>query len=187
MIYVSWVGAYSSFLGQGDGAFGNADLHSVTCSILCGKEEVRMSDRHRRHRWANFRRRAEYAPSDVYQHRIFGWEYIPVHPFGDEPEILERLGLRSEDCRSVDAMCGIDEDAFILQATVEGHTSGAPLFSALVSVEEDRWIYVNVLFAAPFVTRIEFEDAMHRIRIIGFLQDPSFRTKWKGKGVVHFK
>lgn len=26
----------------------------------------------------------------VYQHRTHGWEYIPVHPFGDESEVLER-------------------------------------------------------------------------------------------------
>jgi hypothetical protein len=62
----------------------------------------------RARRWADFRRRADYAPQDVYRHRTRGWEYIPIHPFGDEPDLLDRLGLCPGDCRSADAWWGID-------------------------------------------------------------------------------
>ena len=47
----------------------------------------------RARRWAKFRRRAEYAPQNVYRHRTRGWEYVPIHPFADETEVLERFGL----------------------------------------------------------------------------------------------
>src|SRR5687767_6201770 len=69
-------------------------------------------------RWEDFRRRADYAPQSVYRHRGRGWEYIPIHPFGDEPEDLQRLNLRAEDCRSVDAWWGIEEDATLLESAV---------------------------------------------------------------------
>src|SRR5438309_1043952 len=68
-------------------------------------------DKLRAKRWADFRRRVEHAPASVYRHRTRGWEYIPVHPFADEPAELARLGLRPEDCGGVDAWWGIDGDA----------------------------------------------------------------------------
>src|SRR5262245_2086866 len=71
-------------------------------------------------RWRDFRRRAEYAPEDLYRHRTRGWEYIPVHPFGDESEVLARLGLRPEDCRTADAWWGIEGDATLLESGVVG-------------------------------------------------------------------
>ncbi|MDB5342743.1 MAG: hypothetical protein JWP89_1120 [Schlesneria sp.] len=38
-------------------------------------------------RWKDFRRRADDAPESVYRHSVSGWEYIPIHPFADEPEL----------------------------------------------------------------------------------------------------
>src|SRR5689334_10885128 len=72
----------------------------------------------RARRWADFRRRADYALRDVDRHRARGWEYIPVHPFGDEPAVLKRLGLLAGDCRSADAWWGIDGDATLLETRV---------------------------------------------------------------------
>jgi hypothetical protein len=51
--------------------------------------------RFRLRRLAEFRRRAEYGPETVYRHRTRGWEYIPIHPFGDEAEDLQRLKLNA--------------------------------------------------------------------------------------------
>jgi hypothetical protein len=127
----------------------------------------------RARRWENFRRRADYAPEDVYRHRTRGWEYIPVHPFGDEPEVLERLGLRPDDCRSADAWWGIDGDATLLEARVG---NAAALF-AKATPHWERWVYLVAVFDAPFVTREAVEEAMCRFADAGFSRDPRFQLR----------
>jgi len=117
---------------------------------------MKSSEALRRRRWESFRERATAAgPARVYRHRTHGWEYIPVHPFGDEPEVLERLGLRPDDCRSADAWWGIDGDATLLEARVG---DAAALF-AKPTPHWERWVYLVAVFEAPFVTREAFEEA----------------------------
>jgi hypothetical protein len=127
----------------------------------------------RARRWEDFRRRADFAPRNVYRHRTRGWEYIPVHPFGDEPEVLERLGLRPNDCRSADAWWGIDGDATLLESRVG---STAELF-AKPTPHWEQWVYLVAVFNAPFVTREAFEAAMCRFADAGFPRDPQFQLR----------
>src|SRR4051794_10886854 len=101
-----------------------------------------MVDAFQAERWLDFRRRADYAPQDVYRHRTHGWEYIPVHPFGDEPEILARLGLRPEDCRTADAWWGIDGDASLLESGVVGALPGPARLFVKATPHEERWVYL---------------------------------------------
>ncbi|WP_148226935.1 hypothetical protein [Planctopirus limnophila] len=130
---------------------------------------MKVADRFRDKRWRNFRRRADYAPQNVYRHRTHGWEYIPVHPFGDEPEVLARLGLRPEDCRTADAWWGIDGDATLLESGVVGTLPGpARLFAKPMPHADERWVYLVAVFDAPFVTRVEFEAVMVRFVEAGF-------------------
>ena len=103
----------------------------------------------RSRRWANFRRRADYTPEDVYRHRTRGWAYIPIHPFGDEPELLARLSLVPEGCHSVDSWWGIDGDATLLHASV-GVLVG---LYAKPTPHWERWVYLAAFFDAPYVTR----------------------------------
>lgn len=131
-------------------------------------------------RRSDFRRRADYAPQNVYRHATHGWEYIPVHPFGDEPVLLARLELRPEDCRSADAWWSIDGDATLLQSTVVGGSPGpeqlAGLFAEATSHPEG-WVYLVAIFDAPFVTRVAFEAAMVRFADAGFPRAPFFRLR----------
>ena len=122
----------------------------------------------RARRWEDFHRRADYAPQNVYRHRTRGWEYIPVHPFGDEPDVLERLALRPEDCRSADAWWGIDGDATLL----ESRAGNAVELFAKPTPHWERWVYLVAVFNAPFVTREAFEEAMCRFADVGFPRDP---------------
>ena len=124
----------------------------------------------RARRWEDFRRRADYAPQNVYRHRTRGWEYIPVHPFGDEPEVLERLGLQPGDCRSADAWWGIDGDATLLE-------SRAGDAATLFAKPWNQWVYLVAVVGAPFVTREAFEGAMVRFADAGFPRDPRFQLR----------
>jgi hypothetical protein len=134
-------------------------------------------DRDRRRRWEDFRRRAEFAPQGVYRHRAHGWEYIPIHPFADEPELLLRLHMRAEDCFSVDAWWGIDGDATLLESWTARASGRRPGLFAKPTDHEERWVYLVAVFDAPFVTRAAFEGAMTRFAEAGFPRDPSFRLR----------
>jgi len=124
-------------------------------------------------RWEDFRQRAKLAPQTVYRHRANGWEYIPMHPFGDELDLLEHLSLAPEDCRHVDAWWGIEGDATLLEGSV-----GAP--SALFATGTRHWersVYVTAVFDAAYVTRAAFEEAMSRFAGAGFPKDLRFRLR----------
>lgn len=142
-----------------------------------------MGDAFRAKRWRNFRRRADYAPDSVYRHRTHGWEYLPVHPFGDEPEVLARLGLRPEDCRMADAWWSIGDDATLLESGVLGVLPGPARLFAKPTPHNMRWVYLVAVFDAPFVTRTGFEAAMVRFAEAGFPSNPSFRLRWGDRPV----
>lgn len=136
-----------------------------------------MSDAQRTKRWKDFRRRADHAPEDVYRHRTHGWEYIPIHPFGDEPEVLARLDLRPEDCHKADAWWSIDGDATLLETSIVGVLPGPARLFAKATPHDEQWVYLVGIFDASFVTRTMFEAAMVRFADAGFPHDPRFRLR----------
>lgn len=141
-------------------------------------------------RWADFQRRVRTCrayPEDgvqVYEHRTRGWEYVPVHPFGDEPEVLKRLGLRPQDCRVADAWWGIDGDATLLESGTASGLGRPPSLFAKPTPHEERWVYLVAVFDAPFVTREAFEEAMIRFADAGFPNRPEFQLQ-KGDQPFH--
>src|SRR5690348_9799097 len=102
-------------------------------------------------RWRDFRRRAAYAPQKVYRHRDAGWEYIPVHPFGDEPGLLEQIGMRPEDCLGADAWWGIEEDATLVQSWVARVANRPAGLYARRTEDVEGWVYLTAVLDAVFV------------------------------------
>jgi hypothetical protein len=144
-----------------------------------------MSETLRAMRWANFQSRvvgcrehADEGALPVYQHRTHGWEYIPVHPFGDEKEVLDRLGLRPEDCRMADAWWGIDGDATLLESAITGVLPEPARLFAKATPHEEAWVYLVAVFDAPYVTRAAFEAVMVRFAEAGFPCAPEFQLRW---------
>jgi hypothetical protein len=129
-------------------------------------------------RWESFRQRADYSPESVYRHRIYGWQYIPIHPFGDEPEVLARLSLKPEDCHSADAWWSVDGDATLLESSVVRVSSGPARLFAKATEHKKRWVYLEAIFDAPFVTRVAFEAAMVKFVEAGFPRGPLFHLRW---------
>lgn len=127
-------------------------------------------------RWAEFRQRADHAPADVYRHPRLNCEYVPVHPFGDEPKVLRRLGLRPEDCVRVDAWWGISGDATLLSCHAE-EGFGAPEYRAKGTPHAEQWVYLSVKLDAPYVTRSHIEDAMEFFVLLGFPEDNRFAMR----------
>ena len=73
----------------------------------------------RKNRCDDFDSRVSYSPGSVYEHRERGWRYIPIHPFSDELEILDRLELDSEQCNRADAYWAVDDDVVFLETIIE--------------------------------------------------------------------
>jgi hypothetical protein len=132
----------------------------------------------RARRWANFRRRADCAPSNVYYHPTRGWEYIPTHPFGDELDALKRLCMQPDEVVSAGAWWGIDGDATRLESCVVTSSDTPSGLVAMATPDEQQWVYLFALFDAPYVTRAAFEDAMGRFADLGFPYDSRFRLRW---------
>ncbi len=72
------------------------------------------SNRMRRGRLRDFERHCRHVPSSVCVNE-FGDRFIPIHPFGDDRETLDQLGLRPNDCFTVDAWWQKGNDVYLLQ------------------------------------------------------------------------
>ena len=136
------------------------------------------SDQLRDKRWQDFRRRAEFAPATVYRHRTLGWEYIPIHPFGDELDELQRLGLTPQACRSVDAWWGINGDRTLLESRIVQLSSKPCGLYAKATDHVDLSVYLEAVLDGPYITRTGFEDAMAHFATAGFPSDPRFQLRW---------
>lgn len=134
-------------------------------------------DQNQVRRVADFQSRASYSPGSVYRHQIEHWEYIPIHPFGDEPALLEKLSMRSEECRSVDAWCQLKDDATLLQVCVLGVMEGPPRCWARLTEHRLRWVYLSAVIDSPYVTRALFEALMLKFVSAGFPSDKKFRLR----------
>ena len=133
--------------------------------------------RQRKARLRDFESRAAY-DNDVRRYRE--WRYITVHPFADEMELIARLGLAPDDCKSADVWWHTGSDIVLLQ-TVAG---GDPPFATTV-----RWCndppYLSIVaeLSSPTTTLVELHASMDRIATIGLQKrfgDRRVRTLFKG-------
>lgn len=136
-----------------------------------------MSSHHRARRLDAFVQRAGFAPDDVYRHRARGWEYIPVHPFGDEPKVLARLSLQPQDCVAADAWWAIDGEVALLQVRVARADDDQPGLHALAGDDGQRGVMLVAVVAAPLLSRTLFEDIMTRFAAAGFPDHPRFAMR----------
>ena len=128
-----------------------------------------MTDKLRQRRLADFQRRSAFAPESVYRHREYGWQYIPIHPFADEPDDLSRLQLTANDCFSVDAWWSVDGDATLLQSSVVGRGWSQPAGLYAWQTDHDlRWVYLVLIVDRDNITRVVFEHAMSQFVSLGF-------------------
>lgn len=96
-----------------------------------------------------------------------GWLYITVHPCGDEPEVLDRVGVLPEDCQSVDAYWNVGSDVAFLQVSCV-ETEAEEAFT-IRRANNDAYLFnLTAAVAAPFVTHALIHSAMRRFFRWGF-------------------
>ena len=134
-----------------------------------------MTEALRSRRWSDFIRRVESATDSVYVHRLAGWPYIPIHPFGDETEELSRLDITPEDCWSADAWWGIEGDAALVESRIARMAGRSPGLYARRAEDEDGWVHLLAVIEGPFITREAFEAVLSQFAELGFPNSERFR------------
>jgi len=117
----------------------------------------------------DFQSRVGYSQESTYIHQQHQWRYIPIHPFGDEFEILQRLELQPTDCLRADAYWEVDGDIVFIETWVHAHSDRDPGLYCRTRTEGG-----NVAFAVleeDFVTRKSFEEVMTSYYFSGQLFD----------------
>ena len=117
--------------------------------------------RQRKARIRDFERRAEYS-DDVRQYR--DWRYITVHPFADEPEVLARISMPPEDCRSADVWWHTGSDVALLQ-TYAGAES--PFVTSVCWFGHPPYLSIISELATETTTIEQLHELMDRIAAVG--------------------
>jgi hypothetical protein len=133
-------------------------------------------EHHDRHlRLLDFDRRSQEHPGGVYLHPGHASAYLPIHPFADEPDLLAKLNLKPEDCRSVDAYWRVGNDVCFLQVWLS--TADPLKWSGVFA----RWsdgkppmLNVVAVIQAQTVTRCAFEAVMSAFLRLGIPDDARF-------------
>ncbi len=127
-------------------------------------------------RLAEFESRAQYSPDNIYRHRKMQWRYLPVHPFGDEPDLLASLQITPEDCKASDAWAEFGVDIALVQVwCLKHHHQDTPGLFAYPRKEPSlaAWDLVAIT-DAPFITRVRFEEIMQAFFELGFANGERF-------------
>jgi hypothetical protein len=123
--------------------------------------------RKRAQRRSEFKSRKEASPTDVYAIKDRGWEYITVHPMGDEAALLSSLGMKPTDCTSVDCYWATKRDVVFLQIATRGASHFEPGFYAHKAAESPNMTYVLAVVDAVFISRGTVEAVMARFAEAG--------------------
>jgi len=131
-----------------------------------------------KYRLRDFSRRKRYSPNSVYVHSTLEHEYIPIHPFSDERDILSELELSPSECRSVDAWWNMGEDVCLLsvycQQLQDNRENG---IHAYWPKYRQRSLYLMAVVDFDNITRELFERIMLRACEQELLASEELRTK----------
>ena len=115
---------------------------------------------HKIKRCKEFQALARRFPETLYHHRTHGWQYIPVHPFADESEILLNLEMHPADCIYVDARWYVNGDVVFLQVSAMQDLPFPYRLSCHQAPGNTLSMYLTAQVQARFLTRDTFEKVM---------------------------
>jgi hypothetical protein len=121
-----------------------------------------MSSRSRKcaQRRAGFEERIEDDLGNVLSVPERGWRYVPVHPMGDELDLLQRLDMKPEDCCKVDLYWAARGDVVFLSVVTQSLLGDEPGLHARWADHRPRMVYLLAIVDRPYVTRAIVEGVM---------------------------
>jgi hypothetical protein len=91
-------------------------------------------------------------------------EYIPIHPFSDETDILKKLDMSPAECKSVDAWWNMGTDMCLLGVTTRELDKDMEVgIYASWPKEKQRYLFFLAVINSKVVSRSAFEDVMSNI------------------------
>lgn len=130
---------------------------------------IKKPDMTQQARVEDFPSRLNDSPDAAYRHPTHGWRYIPIHPFADELEILERLVISPADCVAVDAYWEIEGDVVFLETMCERDATRPK--GIYVRTGKDAGTVAHAILPLLSITHAEFEDTMTALFEAGCLFD----------------
>jgi hypothetical protein len=116
--------------------------------------------RKRAQRRSAFNSRKKANPGDVYIVGDRGWEYVTVHPMADEAALLSSLGMRPEDCTSVDCYWAARGDVVFLQVVTSAVSHFTPGLYARRAEEPPNMTYLLAVVDLDVISRSTVEAVM---------------------------
>jgi len=126
-------------------------------------------------RVADFEVRAAQAPKRVYQHRIYGWRYIPVHHFAEEQE---------HAVSKVDCWCLLGEDVALLECATSTAISQPAGLWVRRDDEAPYYPKLHAIFDSPVITRAMTEAVMAQFVELGLSDSVLFQQVNPGNRIV---
>ena len=133
-----------------------------------------------KYRLRDFRRRGSWASENckIYTHAQLSQYYIPIHPFGNEKEVVKSLNLAKESCGWVDAYWNMESDvSFIQVLTKEMSNDGKVGLYAQWGNKMKEYLTLTAIIEQPYVTRDIFEEKMAQFVKLGMKPTEQLRLK----------
>lgn len=133
-------------------------------------------------RLRDFRRRKNYSPDSVYVHPMENYEYIPVHPFSDESDILEDLRMEPIECKTVDAWWNMHSDMCLLSVTTAREESNKEIgLYASWPKQKQGYLYFMAVLDSDRISKVSFQNVMAQISEYNLIASEKVRSKLSGK------
>jgi len=121
---------------------------------------------------------------EIYGHQGLSQSYIPLYPFGNEVDLLEKLAISKESCIWVDAYWNMDNDVSFLQVLSKEASSNAEvgLFAQWGNTIKE-YLTLTAVVDQPYITRAIFEEQMELFSSLDIDPSEQLRRKLKDSKV----
>jgi hypothetical protein len=91
---------------------------------------------------------------------FLGTQYLSIHPFADEPDILNDIGSSPYDCAAVDAYWKVEDDVAFVQVIAESYGAAQAVGRYVRWNPNTRYVNLIVVVATTTITRSVFEHEL---------------------------
>ena len=126
------------------------------------------TSREQERRLTAYQRKRQVDPDFVIKVEDRNWEYIPYQPLAGDTELLEQLGMKPEDCKSVDCYWHVGDDVVYLQVKASRHEFRQPTgMYARWAGHDLPMLHLVAVVERDLVDREVVEEVMAKMEALG--------------------
>lgn len=127
-----------------------------------------------------FEERKRNNPDDVFSVKDKDWEYITIHPMGDESDLLKNLNISEEDCKSVDCYWRSKKNVAFVEVQFHKLDRWRDIgFYARRDDNRNPALVLYALVADPIITRVVLESVLNYYDELGLESEIFSNNKLK--------